>query len=89
MNLLEPLRFDLPALAQRFALNHRCALCLASLVANGNGVNCPTCGPVYEHTATSIHAAEVISNDRLTMQFDMRPKTKRTPEEILKELYND
>jgi uncharacterized Zn finger protein (UPF0148 family) len=89
MNLLEPLRFDLPALAQRFALNHRCALCLAPLNANGNGVNCPTCGPVYEYTATSIHAAEKISNDRMTAQRDMRPAVKRTPKEILKELYNE
>lgn len=87
MNLLDPLRFDQPALAQRFALNHRCGLCLSNLVANGNGVNCPTCGPVYEHTAISIHTAETVNNDRRSMR---QPQEKpMSVDQILKELYNE
>lgn len=89
MNLLEPLRFASPGEAGKYAQRHRCALCLAPLNANGTGVNCPTCGPMYEHTVTGIHAAETINNDRMTAQFDMRPRIKRTAQEILKELYND
>lgn len=87
MNLLEPLRFEQPAEAEGFARRHRCALCLAPLNATWTGVFCPHCGPMYQHTVTSIHTAEQTISDRLIGEREMRPDRKPRPaDEILKEL---
>jgi hypothetical protein len=85
MNLLHPLTFE-PVEAARFALRHRCALCLASLVADGEHINCPECGVMYEHTVIKVGKAEAIQSDRVGYGRELRPKSDKSETDILKEL---
>lgn len=86
MNLLEPIHFDTPALAQQYAQRHRCALCLAALRGDGLYVSCPEHGQVYDHTVTSIHTAELAASDRIAGASELRTRKPRPAADILKEL---
>lgn len=89
MNLLDPLNFPVPGEAGKFAQRHRCGLCLSPLSGDGIYVTCPTHGKMYEHTVIGIHTADTIKTDRHFAGAELRPKITLTPEQIIKELYNE
>ncbi len=87
-NLIEPLRFSIPADAQRFAHRHVCGLCRAALVADGTGVNCPNCGPAYAHSAVSRSKMEQVESDEHATLVDLGAEkyAGKSTETILTEL---